>query len=485
MKIVYVGNFSLDFTTETHISKTLEKMGHEVVRIQEKQHYDPSWIQGVPTDTDLFLYTRTWGKMVTLGDLKTLKERGIPTASYHLDLYVGLSRQGGIELDPFWRTEYVFSADGDPDSQKYFESKGINHFWLLPAVFEDECVMYPPNDDKSLSGGVIFVGGGAEYGHKEWPYRHKLVKFLAETYKERYQKYGYPQRTVRGAELNQLYANSKVAVGDSVNIGFVHTNYTSDRLFESIGRGAFTIYPRISGVAELFPPNLQELFYVYGDFAGLKSKIDYYLTHEKEREALRLDAFRFVSASQTYTQRLQALLDTITSKGAFGNKEALKTLQNDENIVKINLGAGEDQKEGYINTDMIDLPGIDKVFNLLDFPYDFPDNYADEIMAVDVLEHMPPYIGKDHGVIKFIEECHRILKPGGTLYMQTPGWRAEFLWIDPTHVRGFDIQSMDFFDPEKHYGKTTGFYSKCKFKVRSEELENHNIRFWMEKRGVL
>lgn len=65
--------------------------------------------------------------------------------------------------------------------------------------------------------------------------------------------------------------------------------------------------------------------------------------------------------------------------------------------------------------------------------------------------------------------------------MQTPGWKAEFLWIDPTHVRGFDVRSMDFFDDRTEFGKSTGFYSKCKFHVKAEELPNHNLRFWMTK----
>lgn len=481
MKIAYVGNFSIDFTTETHISKTLEKMGHEVVRIQEKPHYDgDAWLEQVK-GCDLFLYTRTWGKMVTLPHLQAIKEMGIPSASYHLDLYVGLSRQSGIEYDPFWRTEYVFSADGDPESQKFFESKGINHYWLLPAVFEDECNMFEPNDDPSLQGDVIFVGGGAEYGHPEWPYRYELVKFLEETYQDKYRKYGNPQRTVRGDDLNQLYANAKIAIGDSINLGFKHKNYTSDRLFESIGRGAFTIYPRIEGIAELFPEELGDIWYEFGDFDGLKKKIDYYLEHEDERETIRRAYHGFVKSSQTYTARLQRLLDVVMGKSTSGKNKRLKTAVFDENEekVKINLGAGSDNEPDWINVDMIKLEGIDVVHNLINFPYPFPDNYADEIKAVDVLEHLPPYIGEAHGVIKFIEECHRILKPGGTLYMQTPGWKAEFLWIDPTHVRGFDVQSMDFFDPSTHFGQTTGFYSRCKFEVRAEELENHNLRFWM------
>ena len=318
MKITYVGNFSLDFTTETHIYKSLQTMGHTVIRIQETPEANPGWINNVPADTDLFLFTRTWGNMVTLEDLAILKERGIPTASYHLDLYVGLARSSGIETDPFWRTEYVFSADGDPESQKFFKSKGVNHFYLPPAVFDQECYIAPRNNDFRLQGDVIFVGGGAEYGHPEWPYRHKLVKHLEETYGPRYRKFGHPQLSVRGKELNQLYANAKVAVGDSVNIGFHHKNYTSDRLFESIGRGAFTIYPSIEGITEMFPEELRGIFYKFNDFEDLDSKINYYLTHEFEREELRTKLHEFVKSSQTYLQRLQELLDVLTANGAFG-----------------------------------------------------------------------------------------------------------------------------------------------------------------------
>lgn len=322
MKITYVGNFSLDFTTETHIYKTLTSMGHSVIRIQETPEANPGWVNNVPADTDLFLFTRTWGNMVTLEDLAILKERGIPTASYHLDLYVGLARSSGIETDPFWRTEYVFSADGDPDSQAFFESKGVNHFYLPPAVFGEECYIAPKNNDFRLQGDVIFVGGGAEYGHPEWPYRHKLVKHLEDTYGQRYKKFGHPQLSVRGKELNQLYSNAKIAVGDSVNIGFNHKNYTSDRLFESIGRGAFTIYPYIEGVAEMFPEDLRGIFYQFNDFADLDNRINYFLEHEDEREELRLKLHEFVKSSQTYSNRLQELLDVLTDVGAFGEPKS-------------------------------------------------------------------------------------------------------------------------------------------------------------------
>lgn len=488
MKILYVGNFSVPHSTETHLAKTLEHLGHQVTRVQE----DPRYARTLVDQTkghDMFLFTRTWSNLVTLEHLRQMKELGIPTVSYHLDLYVGLQRGAGIEKDPFWKTEYVFTPDGDPASQKYFEDRGINHHYLKPAVFKDECIELPQTNDPTLDGNVIFVGGGLEYAHPEWPYRHELIRWLMDTYPNDFKKYGHPQRAVRNMELNQLYSNAKVVIGDSLCLNFNHPYYWSDRVYETIGRGGFIIHPYIKGMEEEFTDGENIVFYEYKNFKELREKIDFYLSNDDERNRIQRNGFNFVKENATYHNRLTQVLDIVFSTPHLTKEEEQDLVDRingsyylNPPATKINLGAGEDQKEGYINVDRVELPGIDVVHNLIQFPYPFEDNSADEIMAVDVLEHLPNYIGEDSGAIRFVEECHRILKPGGTLYMQTPGWRAEFLWIDPTHVRGFDIKSMDFFDPDTDFGKSTGFYSKCKFKVRAEELPNHNIRFWMEKR---
>lgn len=500
MKILYVGNFTQEHCTEVHIAATLEDMGHEVTRLQEDSKFRNSLTQRA-VGHDMFLFTRTWSNLVTLDHLKKLKEMGIPTVSYHLDLYVGLQREAGLDNDPFWKTEYVFSPDGDPKSQEVFESKGINHFYLKPGVFKKECISLPENDDESLSGDVVFVGGGAEYGHKEWPYRHQLVKWLEETYDEGYKKYGHPQRTVRNMELNQLYANAKIVVGDTLCLNFNHPNYWSDRVYETIGRGGFMIHPYIVGMEEEFTDGKDIVFYEYGNFEELKEKIDYYLANPKKREKIRKAGQKLIIQKATYHNRLQQVLNTVFSSGSnpevMWGEKTLKQASVDGDVVihdvtiesdnvyppiKINLGAGSRPTEGFVNVDHIDLEGIDKVHNLMEFPYPFEDGVADEIHAVDVVEHLDNYTDdKRPSVVAFVEEAWRILQPGGVLYMQMPGWKADFLWIDPTHVRGFDIQSFDFFDPTKPFGKSTGFYSKCKFSVKAEELKNHNLRFWLTK----
>lgn len=153
---------------------------------------------------------------------------------------------------------------------------------------------------------------------------------------------------------------------------------------------------------------------------------------------------------------------------------------------KLNLGCGKDiQTSGgnWVNLDRLNLPGVDVVHDLGKLPYPFEDGMFSYIKAQDVMEHLPNFTEDGRPMyVAFIEECHRLLEPNGTLWIQTPGWDASFMWIDPTHVRGFDVQSMDFFDPDTDFGRSTGFYSQVKFKVKAIKMPNKNIQFTMVKR---
>lgn len=143
----------------------------------------------------------------------------------------------------------------------------------------------------------------------------------------------------------------------------------------------------------------------------------------------------------------------------------------------LSLGAGElrhNESNDWVYVDIVDLPGIDVVHDLDVFPWPFADDEADYIEALDILEHV-------WDPIAFVNECGRVLKQGGELFIQTPRYDAEFLWIDPSHKRGFHEQSLDFWDPDKEFGKTTGFYAEYKFSVKCKVLENKNLQFTLKK----
>lgn len=294
MKIAYLGNFKCSWCTEVHVALTLEKLGHEVVRLQEDAVFLDE-IVAHANSSDIFLWTRTYNMLKSDG-LEILRQITVPTVSFHLDYYFGISRQMGLETDPFWRTDYVFQPDGD--HQEQFKNLGINSFWLPPAIFEDEC--YSENRDKIRD--IIFVGSHNDY-HGEYPFRRDLINWLFNSYPQ-FELFPKDQ-AVRGAELNELYQSTKIVVGDSLHLDG-NTTYTSDRIFETTGRGGFILYPRIKFLEEIFP---KEIFYTGLD--ELHQKIEYYLTNEGEREKLRKECFEITKKNHTYTQRLKHLLKVV------------------------------------------------------------------------------------------------------------------------------------------------------------------------------
>lgn len=321
MKIAYVGNFTPrtergePFSTESHISATLELMGHDVLRLQEsKVDADEVLVNVLAEKAGMLLWTRTWPERLRHGGLEMLRalyEAGIPTVAYHLDLYAGLPRSRDIDEEPWWRCSAVFTADGGSDD--FWKAHGVNHVWSPPGVYAPECYIAEPGPERY---DVVFVGSGSNGYHPEWPYRKKLIDWLHATYGSRFRCFGRGtgRECVRGAALNELYASAKIVVGDSLCLGFDHSRYWSDRVPETLGRGGFLIHPHIDGLDEAYGYGRDLVAYEYGDFDGLKRVIDYYLDHGDDREQIRRSGHAHVKAHHTYTHRMQAMLDSVCGK---------------------------------------------------------------------------------------------------------------------------------------------------------------------------
>lgn len=108
--------------------------------------------------------------------------------------------------------------------------------------------------------------------------------------------------------------------------------------------------------------------------------------------------------------------------------------------MKLNLGCGSLPEPGYINVDTVKQDGVDVVHDLDVFPWPFDDQCAEEIRAFDVYEHVDK-------PLEFMGECHRILRPGGTLYIHTAHWQNPDSYRDPTHKRFLTEESFDYWIP--------------------------------------
>ena len=97
------------------------------------------------------------------------------------------------------------------------------------------------------------------------------------------------------------------------------------------------------------------------------------------------------------------------------------------NTVKLNLGCGDKILQGYINVDVASERAGNKPDVICDVRKldKFCDNYADEIMAVHVIEHFWRW-----EVVEILREWVRVLKPGGKMILECPNLKSaceEFL----------------------------------------------------------
>lgn len=129
----------------------------------------------------------------------------------------------------------------------------------------------------------------------------------------------------------------------------------------------------------------------------------------------------------------------------------------------MNLGAGSDILAGYVNHDIVRLPGIDVVHNLNEYPWPWADASIDEIKVHDVLEHLDSFM-------KAMEELFRVLAPGGRCHVSVPYWNSVSAGADPTHKRGFHELTFSFFDPDSAYCRLRPYYTKARFHVVEQQF---------------
>lgn len=315
MRITFLGNFQVDYSSETHHKKSLEALGHEVVALQETQA-SAELVRREALRSDMFVWVHTHGwQTPTTHDysmknvLQELNDKGIPSVTYHLDLWLGLERQHDLEQDDVYKyIEHFFTVDKNM-ADWFNEHTTVKGHYLAAGVFHKECYMAEKRIT-SPSHDVIFVGSKGY--HPEWPYRPQLINWLGDTYGLDFKHYGGDGAgVVRGPALNQLYANSKIAIGDSLCKGFDYPYYWSDRVYETIGRGGFIIHPYIKGMGDHFEDRKHLVFYNFNDFGQLKHLIDYYLAHPEEADKIRRAGQLHVKTNHTYLNRWQTILDTV------------------------------------------------------------------------------------------------------------------------------------------------------------------------------
>ena len=121
----------------------------------------------------------------------------------------------------------------------------------------------------------------------------------------------------------------------------------------------------------------------------------------------------------------------------------------------LDVGCGKHKYPGAIGLDKNPKTNADVIHDLGDFPYPFPDDEFDEVVAFHVVEHVPDPMA-------FTAELHRITKPGGRIRFVTPHYTNPDWPADLTHRNHLNSYSFQYFFEER---QLFDFYTDARLKA--------------------
>ncbi len=114
--------------------------------------------------------------------------------------------------------------------------------------------------------------------------------------------------------------------------------------------------------------------------------------------------------------------------------------------IRLNIGCGRDVQAGWVNIDLVPLPGVDIVFDLetcREVRLPLKDDSVSEIRLFHVIEHIQDTLG-------LMEELYRVAADGCLCIIRVPHGASDEAWTDPTHRRPWFPGSFGFFS-QPHY----------------------------------
>jgi len=124
----------------------------------------------------------------------------------------------------------------------------------------------------------------------------------------------------------------------------------------------------------------------------------------------------------------------------------------------LDIGCGPNKAPGAIGLDHHPDSAADVLADFEHGHFPFAEESFDRIICSHVIEHV-------RNPVRLMEECWRVLKPGGTLQVRTPHYTHWTSWGDPTHFHHFASQALHHFTQQ---GSTV--YYQCRFSMVSLDL---------------
>ncbi|MHA1383253.1 MAG: class I SAM-dependent methyltransferase [Candidatus Helarchaeota archaeon] len=131
---------------------------------------------------------------------------------------------------------------------------------------------------------------------------------------------------------------------------------------------------------------------------------------------------------------------------------------------KLNLGCGNDYREGWINIDINPEVKTDLIVDL-EKPLPFPNNYFSYILADNTLEHIK-------NIFQLIDELWRVSKPNAIIEIYVPHFTGIYATKHLAHYHQFGIDSFNIYQVNDVFNKER--YGNARFEIEQKLIYFHH-----------
>ena len=110
--------------------------------------------------------------------------------------------------------------------------------------------------------------------------------------------------------------------------------------------------------------------------------------------------------------------------------------------IDLDVGCGFNKQPHFLGMDKRNVPGVDIVHNAEAFPWPLHADCCNKILLSHLWEHIKPWLSID-----LMNECWRVMKPGGQVLISTPYAGSFGYFQDPTHCNPANEATFTYFDP--------------------------------------
>jgi Glycosyl transferases group 1 len=305
VKIFHYANFSgHDNDDEGAIAFALEKLGHEVLKFDDRRPLTPADVARWLPD---FLLTHKT-------DPSKLVGMPCPKVFWYFDLIESDDRkltERSKDRARWARTmtdvcDLGFMTDGDWVARDNTDKL----CWLMQGADERVVGPYDPKTDPAPpqvpSGWTreILFTGSTIHGGK----RISFVEDMKAKWGNRFLAFGHhPKDRVHGRKLAALLAQAKVVVCPD---GPVTDRYCSNRLVQALGFGAFVTHPKSNVVNTLYGSEVLQ----FNSRDHLHSLVEMSLRHDDQRAEISNWGYQSTLRQNLYRHRCAQLVETVKAR---------------------------------------------------------------------------------------------------------------------------------------------------------------------------